>query len=270
MIKLNGTIVEFGKFPNGEIFLKKEIKQSSSYYVITWNYESNSDFIELFLLKSYLDESVSRDDTHLVINYMPFSRMDRDNYTYIFTLKYISNFINSMNFKTISVLESHSDVTPALLNNCYSISRTKENVIKIIHNILKDSMDDFHVYYPDAGAQKRYESMFPMAKSIVGFKQRDFESGNIKSLDIIGDFTNPNKVIIIDDLCSKGGTFMLSASKLKELGFKEIYLYITHCENTIYDGDILKTDLIDHVYTTDSIFTAYNEQKTDKITVFKL
>ena len=43
------------------------------------------------------------------------------------------------------------------------------------------------------------------------------------------------------------------ASQLKKLGAKSVSLVVTHCENTIFDGDIFKTDLIDKVITSDSI-----------------
>ena len=65
-------------------------------------------------------------------------------------------------------------------------------------------------------------------------KERDFLSGRIKKLTITGEQPNkPFRVMIIDDLCSMGGTFMLSAEKLKEIGATEIYLVVTHCEKTI-------------------------------------
>ena len=62
-------------------------------------------------------------------------------------------------------------------------------------------------------------------------------------------------VLIVDDICSKGGTFYHSAKKLKALGAKNIYLYITHCENTILEGDLINSGLIKEIYTTDTIFT---------------
>ena len=68
------------------------------------------------------------------------------------------------------------------------------------------------------------------------------------------------KAIIVDDLCSKGGTFILTASKLREMGATEIYLVVTHCEDTIFSGDILKTDLIKKVYTTNSILSKEHEK----------
>ena len=59
---------------------------------------------------------------------------------------------------------------------------------------------------------------------------------------------------------------MLTAKKLKEMGAKDIYLVVTHCEDTIFEGDILKTDLIKNVFTTDSILT----KKHEKLVVVKI
>ena len=67
-------------------------------------------------------------------------------------------------------------------------------------------------------------------------------------------------VLIVDDICSKGGTFYHSAKKLKELGAKNIYLYVSHCENTILEGDLLTSGLIEKVFTTDSIFRKEHEK----------
>jgi ribose-phosphate pyrophosphokinase len=68
-------------------------------------------------------------------------------------------------------------------------------------------------------------------------------------------------VLIVDDICSKGGTFYHSAKRLKEAGAANIYLYITHCEQTIFEGELLKDDsLIKHIFTTNTIFlTEHNK-----------
>ena len=73
------------------------------------------------------------------------------------------------------------------------------------------------------------------------------------------------KVLIVDDICSAGGTFKFSAMKLKELGAKDVALYVSHCEDNIQNGDLLKTDLISKIYTTDSILHI----KHDKIEIIK-
>ena len=63
---------------------------------------------------------------------------------------------------------------------------------------------------------------------------------------------------------------MLSAEKLKELGAGNIDLIVTHCEKTILDGDIPKSDLINKVITTDSIISRddiYKEHLDNKIVI---
>ena len=62
----------------------------------------------------------------------------------------------------------------------------------------------------------------------------------------------------------QGGTFFYSAKALKDLGANNIYLYVSHCENSIFEGELLKTDFIKKIYTTNSIFT----KKDEKIEVF--
>ena len=70
------------------------------------------------------------------------------------------------------------------------------------------------------------------------------------------------KVLIVDDICSRGGTFYHSAKALKNLGAGEIYLYVSHCENSILEGDLLTSNLVEKVFTTNSIFTKQHEKIT--------
>lgn len=262
MIEVNGNKIEFTHFPNGETVVKKYPMLHFGYANVVWSYESDSDFMTLYYIKNLLDEYDI--GASLEIRYMPYSRMDRESDDYGFTLKWVSKFINSLKFKDVEILEPHSDVTLALIDNSYVNSVTSKYVKSLL-----DYNKDSKLFFPDAGAQKRYGGMFKV-ESLVGFKHRDFKSGEIVDFKVLGNVAQGDTIIIVDDLCSGGRTFLESAKKLKELGASKVLLFVTHCENTIYNGDLLETDYIDHVYTTDSIFQSYNEQKTDKITVFKL
>ena len=94
-----------------------------------------------------------------------------------------------------------------------------------------------------------------------GIKKRDFKSGKILGLDVVSDTDlTGKKVLIIDDICSAGGTFKYSAMKLKELGAKDVALYVSHCEDNIQNGDLLTTDLVSTIYTTDTILHIKNKK----------
>ena len=199
-------------------------------------------------------DSLTSEYCYLHIEYMPYSRMDRDNDSYVFSLKYITDFINSLNFRAVTIFDSHSDVSLALLNNGYGIDRVKRNLRAYLTSIGFNKDNDF-LFFPDAGAQKRYSDLVGF-KTLVGFKERDFKTGRIKTYDVVGDtFTNAEtpKVVMLDDLCSKGGTFMLAAESLNKLDLHEIYLMVGHCEQTIFDGQILRDDTIKEVMTSRSM-----------------
>ena len=63
----------------------------------------------------------------------------------------------------------------------------------------------------------------------------------------------------MEDICFCCGTFYYAAQKLKELGAKDIYLWVSHCENTILDGELIKSGLLKRIYTTDSIYTVKHD-----------
>lgn len=256
MILFNNEVIPLGQFPNGETYIPKPFfaKHQATHHlvtaqqernVVTLKYESDADLFRLFLVRKSLWFPCD-----LRITYFPYSRMDRNSNSYIFTLKSVAKFINMMEWDHVILYEPHSDVTPALLNHCKVIDVTASSIMQSKINIALGT--DYQVCYPDVGAFKRYSEKFKTGDPLIGLKLRDFETGKIITLQIIGD-KNLDSVAIVDDLCSKGGTFILAAQRLKEMGFKKILLAVTHCEKTIFSGKIFESDLIDTVITTDSI-----------------
>ena len=253
MIKLNGNVIEQGRFPDGTLYLKEIDNSFISDCVnwIDWFYDGDD---EMFTIMSLVDlvKRNSRSRIYLRMPYLPNARMDRiKTVTENFALKVFANWINSLCFEMVIVDNVHSNVSNALVNNITDILPDFD-----INNITKDYNFDV-IFFPDEGACKRYEDMkiikelgLPIA---FGIKNRDWKTGEILGLDVVGADVKDKKVLIIDDICSKGYTFYYSGIKLRELGASDIRLYITHCEDNIQNGEVLKTDVISKVYTTDSI-----------------
>ena len=263
MIKLNGKIFEQNHFPDGSLLLKASVGYDvclrSAY--IDWFFENNEELVTLIYLTKHLrDRGVKHID--LCMPYIPNARQDRTRYAEdVFTLKYFADIINYLNFDSVTVLDPHSSVSEALINNI-DIDFGRAWIAEAISVCNPDML-----FFPDEGAMKRYSSMAEKEYAF-GIKRRDWKTGKIEGLDVAGcvDKIKDNKILIVDDICSRGGTFVHSAKKLKELGAKEIYLYVSHCENTILEGELLTSGLIEKVYTTNSIFT----KKHEKIEVFEL
>lgn len=272
MIKLNGEGLNIKKFPNNEVqvyledaLVHKLITDENEEVNVQFYYESDQDLINLMLLKKDLDVlnkiALTKKTTVLEVMYMPYSRMDRTDRLIGLTLKHIADFINFLNFDSVLILEPHSYVTPALVNNSYSLFINNDFVESQIIDKLDFDVDTDYILFPDNGAASRYKHL-TFENVLIGHKNRDFKTGEIKGLNVIGDVVNPNRVLIVDDLSSYGGTFVHSAKKLREIGFKEIYLYITHAENSIFKGELF--DYVDKVITTDSILTEQNNWENKK------
>lgn len=259
MIKLNGEVVTVSNFPNGEVLIEgMELKRNillNEINTLHLNFQNNSDFINLMFVKNYLDSlNVT---VNLLIPYLPYSRMDRLEEDRLFTLKYISKFINDLNFNKVIVYEAHSDVSLALLDRVYNVNESIKLADEVYNKEYSEAgtNESIFIVYPDAGAVKRYSKKLGVKNIIECQKDRDFKTGYINSVKLLKNKEYDCKVaIIVDDLCSKGGTFLLTAKALKEeLKVEKVILVVTHCENTIFDGELLTTDWVDEIYTTDSI-----------------
>lgn len=267
MFMLNGQEISIGMFPNRECYIDMQPCEVSSARLY-FKYEGDGDLLHLKFLKDFLDEQGVK--THLIMPYFPYSRMDRKEEARLFTLKSVAGLINGLNFASVTVWEPHSDVCVALLDRVRVVNKTRELALAAMRDILDKGLDasdeeilaaaakqNIYLVYPDAGAAKRYSKQFAYDRVLECHKERDFITGGIKSLKIAGPSAiDCSAAIIVDDLCSKGGTFLLTASALKETyQVEHIYLTVTHTEDNVFNGSLLTTDLIDRVYTTDSILS---------------
>lgn len=253
MLKINGSEIVQGSFPDGTLLVKYTPQKECGYAEIDWYYENDREFVTLMYLTKHLNaHGISR--IKLFMPYIPNARQDRvKSDEDIFTLKYFAQVINSLDFESVTVLDPHSTVSGALIDRLI-IQSPKENVRRVIGEITQNEGNEPFMFYPDEGASKRYSGMVTLPYAF-GIKKRDWKTGKILGLDVSGNTEEikGKSVLIVDDICSKGGTFLFSAKKLKELGAENIYLYISHCEKTILSGELLTSGLIKKIYTTDSI-----------------
>lgn len=259
MISINGNLVETSLFPNGELKIApiKFIKEDNPIAVVTMKYENCQDLNILIFVKNYLDDVYPEIPTVLDMLYIPYERMDRQTDNQMFTAKYFGKFINSLNFDKILVLDPHSEVIMGVLDRT-----VRYDMKKMVEDIINSNEIDF-VFFPDNGAKKKYrEVLEPMIRpSFFGDKHRDIKTGKITDYNI---FENPDikdkNILIVDDLCVKGFTTLFAAKKLKELGANKVYFYCSHCEPAIFDGELLTTDYVDRIFTTNSLISDEHEK----------
>lgn len=243
----------------------REITENKTVY-ITWLYESDKELFSLYCISKNIREHFPQLQQDLMMPYIPNARFDRVKYSNeCFTLKYFAEIINSLGFVRVIVTDPHSDVSTALINHV-EVIRGASYITQTCSKILKaEPSRNLVIYFPDSGSLKRYSEFVSDDYPIVyGIKNRDWKTGKILGIEIHGDTEKLDEntaILMIDDICSKGGTFYYGSKELNKYGCKDMYLYVTHCENTILDGELLKADsLFKKVFATRSIFTKEHEK----------
>ena len=275
MIKVNGIEIVRKTFPDGSLCLL-DLDNSLLYpnrnYDIVWLYEGDDELFMLICIVKHLRSKMYNNvDFNLTMPYVVNGRLDRthsDNE--VFTLKYFTEIINNLNFNKVVIVDPHSIVSEALIDNVCVIrpSNIISNVIDrmfCINNFEREIV----IYFPDDGAYKRYKDFpcFENLKCVYGKKERDWDTGEILGIEIYNKnghkLTNELEncdVLMVDDIISYGGTLAYSADKLKAMGAAHISAYATHVEDSAINtdkGTLLKrinSGVVDFVYTTNSLF----------------
>lgn len=189
----------------------------------------------------------------LVIPYFPYARQDRVCVEgEALGAAVMANVINGLNFSKVTIWDAHSDVSPALLNRVVNVPQVSllSQCPELCEQLKKGALV---LISPDAGATKKtlkIAEQFEGAPEVIqAQKVRDVKTGRIVKTEILGDVTD-KKVLIADDICDGGRTFIELAKVLKMQGATEVSLFITH--GIFSKGLSVFSGLIDHIYTTDS------------------
>ncbi|MDO4793992.1 MAG: ribose-phosphate pyrophosphokinase [Filifactor alocis] len=253
MILINKRELDRKKFPDGTPLLHCEPCEEAR---IEWFYESDEELFQLLCVARHLREGGTR-RMELFLPYLPNARMDRVKHRdEVFTLKYFCEWINSLSFDAVEVTDVHSDVGRALLNNIVPLT-PKKALERVLDRV---GREDLVIYFPDEGASKRYVDLLPGFATCYGRKVRDWKSGKILGLEIVkGDLDLKGaKVLMVDDICSYGGTFYYSVAALKEEGVDKICSFATHTEASLLSEkskylQLLKSGEVERHFTTRSL-----------------
>lgn len=244
MIKVNNKEVVINNFYDGTLHISLDNKGVENH--IEWVYENEAEVSAFLMIASELKE---HGKVIASIPYFPNARMDRvEDSSTLFTLKHFINIINSLNIDEVHVLDPHSNYIGEHLRN--AVIHYSDKYVKSI--IDKDTV----ILFPDKGAYNRYKSLYSDYKCTYADKKRNWSTGKIEDYYISGDTSEiaNSKVMIVDDICSRGGTFKLAAECLRSVGVKHIDLFVSHLENNVVNGVLLNDDFIlNKLYTLDTI-----------------
>jgi ribose-phosphate pyrophosphokinase len=202
----------------------------------------------LFLVDALEDRNEPLVD--LILPFVPGARQDRlnDSGDYLFTAKSVAREINARIFRSVTILDPHSEVTPALLYNGRVVHAADCLSTKLLGTRTYDA-----VVSPDAGAEKRASGVAKMlgVPMLHAWKTREVGGGRITDfgLESVASWGHA-RVLVVDDICDGGGTFIGLGEILEREGLRAD-LYVTH--GIFSQGVERLFHFYDKIYCTDSI-----------------
>lgn len=239
--------------------------------------DSSQAVMTLALLKNAIREWFIHDDVvrmplvDLTIRYLPYARQDRVCYPGEANgSRVFAEMVNAMGFASITVIDPHSQA--AVANLAYPRFITQTDIFTqheaVIGNFIRE---DFVVCGPDKGStlKAQYVSAnFNGTMDIIqGDKIRSPDTGELTGFSYEGDVEGKT-VLIVDDICDGGGTFLGLAAELHKGGADRVGLYITH---GIFSKGLapLLSGGIDFIITTNTLDQPVAE-RSSKVLILKV
>lgn len=233
---VNGKLSKIKRisFPAGETLIALD-EIASFIYVddiyIELNFKSNADLIDLALLVDAIRRWTGA-GIHLSMPYFPYARQDRVcNLGESLSVKVIADMINAMNFEHVHVIDPHSEVLGAILNNMTTTPMV--HYVQIAKRIIYRDMqnNNFALVSPDAGANKKvmgYAKYLDGIDVIRSDKTRDTKTGNITGTVVFSGHLGNTNLLVVDDILDGGGTFIPLAAELRKITDGTISLLVSH------------------------------------------
>lgn len=189
---------------------------------VVWNYESDAELLQLVQLD---DLMYSYGISYILhIPFFPYGRQDKavTNQNTFGKVSFIKVLRCLTNVERITTYDLHSAEYNYQLQSLGLIILYPEKAVQEAYGQTASTL----VCYPDKGAKEKYSVIYPY-KYCYGEKVRDQNTGRITSYHFVGDPAG-QRILIVDDICDGGATFILLAKELFAKGAEKVSLFVTH------------------------------------------
>ncbi|MCR0999713.1 ribose-phosphate diphosphokinase [Serratia rubidaea] len=250
-----------GQFPDGAVYARFTVPAAANVVrmrIRAAAMRTMDDFMQLAQLVEAVRHHYPIRESLLELPYLPFARQDRhmgagDS----FALKVFGQLLNTLKFDRVTVLDPHSDVAAAAIDHFHAIAQQHcmQHSARLTQLLTQQAVLPVA---PDAGALKKIHAVaahFALNEYGIMTKHRDVQSGELTGFALLAGDVRDRDVLIVDDLCDAGGTFIGAAQVLRQHGARSVSLYVTH---GIFSRGVahLLSQGIDNIYTTTSYAAA--------------
>ena len=250
-IFVNGKMIDYFNFNGGECHVKLDVSEvTHACKLIAYLHDSDA-VMRLLLTVDAIRRINPLAHIELTLPYFPYTRQDRVcNAGEALSIKVMADLINALHCHKVVIYDPHSEVTPALLNCCSVISMA--DIIEQSTLAQDIVLNQWALVSPDAGAEKKVREVAKCLSSntinielFCATKVRDTLTGKILATDVYADVAGKN-LIITDDICDGGQTFITLAKALKDRGANNLFLYVSY--GIFSQGLTLLQDYFNKIY----------------------
>lgn len=249
MITSFDDVFQVINYPSGEFHVKIKEPLPPNHCTIVSNIVDFNGLMKCIIGNTILYNNGL--DASWVIPFFPFARDDRRNS--LLESSELQGALAMCNELAPICVDAHSDVTTA------TIRQFPQSEVVLQYMIETDLFEDEPIVaIPDAGAAKKIDTWLhkyhalttvPL-EAVQCLKKRDTITGKLSGFQIVDPEKVRNRnVVIIDDICDGGGTFIGLAKELSEAGAERLRLGVTH---GLFTKGLTPLSVFEKIYTLDS------------------
>lgn len=193
--------------------------------------------LELVICATAALRNIGYSKISLYVPYFLGARSDRrfNDWEANYLKEVICPIVNSQKYHSVTVMDPHSDVLEACLENYRLIDNI--NLVKFALTDIdnrNDARDRIVIVSPDAGALKKIYKVaehFKISNVITASKHRDIATGKITETVVpeLEKYSDNHAFVIVDDICDGGRTFIEASKVIKQAHpSAKVYAIVTH------------------------------------------
>jgi ribose-phosphate pyrophosphokinase len=210
----------------------------------------------LFLLCTLRDGGAGR--TVALVPYLAYARKERRTQSRdpIHT-RYMAQLLEACGVDRIVALDVHN---PAAFDNAFRIGFDHLSALPMFAEHFARCLPSqaLSVASPDVGGIKRAQIFRELLQQRIGrpvgqaFVEKRRTGGEVSGGLVVGDIAG-STVLVLDDLCSTGGTLRRAAGSLRAAGAQAVYAVVTHAPLDTGIEAVLGDPAVDGMVVTDSV-----------------
>lgn len=214
-------------FPDGEISVqvRENVRGRNCFVVQSIALRPNDYLMELLVIMDALKRASARRVVP-VISYFGYARQDRKDRPRVpITAKLVADLLQVAGASRVLAMDLHADQVQGFFDVPVDHLQGRPELVRAVRAL---DLDPLVVVAPDVGSIKRARSFATqLGTELAIVDKRRMNAEEVEFTTLIGDVDGYN-VVLVDDICSTGGTLINAAEACCDRGAKRVIAAVTH------------------------------------------